>query len=373
MMKYIWLIWGSIWMFTSRCSNDIPTEIVPDPPEFFLGADLSYVNEMEDCGAVYKDTNARAADPYQIFADAGANMARFRLWHDPQWTNYSTLEDVKRGLRRAKNQQFKTLLAFHYSDTWADPHKQQIPRAWTHHLNDLTALSQALYNYTFESLREFHQEGILPDIVQIGNEINSMILQEGEDSQTPMNWERNAMLLQAGIRAVRDFSTQNNSTVAIMLHIAQPENALWWFEDATTAGILDYDWIGLSYYPSWSRYNLDQVGDVFEVLIQRYQKKLMVVETAYPYSLTNQDQANNILGEDALLEGFPPTQAGQLAYLQTLKSKILEAGAYGLLYWEPAWVSTQCQTLWGTGSHWDNATLFDHTGNQNLGMQFFNP
>ena len=98
----------------------------------------------------------------------------------------------------------------------------------------------------------------------------------------------------------------------------------------------------------------------------------MVVETAYPFTLENADAANNILDEKALISGYPATQQGQLDYLNALKTKIKEAGGEGLIYWEPAWVSTQCSTLWAQGSHWDNATLFDHNYKPTLGMQFYN-
>ena len=97
----------------------------------------------------------------------------------------------------------------------------------------------------------------------------------------------------------------------------------------------------------------------------------MVVETAYPYTMDNADSANNILGAEALISGFPATEQGQLDYLNLLKKRIEDAGGEGLVYWEPAWVSTKCNTLWGQGSHWDNATLFDHDKKANKGMEFY--
>jgi arabinogalactan endo-1,4-beta-galactosidase len=102
---------------------------------FYLGADLSYVNEMEDCGAVYKNSSNQEADVFDIFETAGANLVRVRLWHNPTWTNYSNLEDVKKTIRRAKDNNMAVLLDFHYSDTWADPSKQEIPLAWEINLN----------------------------------------------------------------------------------------------------------------------------------------------------------------------------------------------------------------------------------------------
>lgn len=98
----------------------------------------------------------------------------------------------------------------------------------------------------------------------------------------------------------------------------------------------------------------------------------MIVETAYPFTLENIDNANNILNEDALISGFPASQQGQLDYLNALKARVFESGGEGVIYWEPAWVSTSCSTLWASGSHWDNATLFDHNNKSNLGMQFYN-
>ena len=98
----------------------------------------------------------------------------------------------------------------------------------------------------------------------------------------------------------------------------------------------------------------------------------MVVETAYPFTMENADNAANILGTDHLVPGYPATQQGQLDYINKLQEIIENSGGEGLIYWEPAWVSTNCSTLWGQGSHWDNATLFDQNNKANLGMQFYN-
>lgn len=350
---------------------NVVVDPIDDEISFFYGADLSYVNEMEDCGAIYKDENNQPKDSYQIFKDAGANLVRVRLWHNPTWTNYSNFTDVKKTIRRAKEQGMKVLLDFHYSDTWADPSKQEIPAAWLPQLNNAEALGNLLYNYTHTTLTELVNANLQPDIVQVGNEINGMILQQG-DLQWPINWTRNSSLINKGIKAVRDVASQTNNTIEVMLHIAQPENGLWWFEQATANGVTDYDWIGLSYYPIWSEYTLDNVRTPLNTLIQTYNKRLMVVETAYPYTLQNLDPANNILGQSALINGYPATQLGQFNYLKKLKEEIENAGGEGLIYWEPAWVSTNCNTLWGQGSHWDNATLFDENNKPTLGMNFYN-
>ena len=356
----------------SSGNNETQTDDTVNPPQsnFFYGADLSYVNEMEDCGASYKDANGVTKDPFVIFKEAGTNLVRVRLWHHPTWTNYSNFDDVKLTIQRAKQQGMKVLLDFHYSDTWADPSKQEIPAAWLDDIDNTPALGTLLYDYTYDTLNALANLNLLPDIVQVGNEINPMILQHG-DLVWPIDWSRNSFLLNKGIQAIRDISAEKNKDIGVMLHIAQPENALWWFEQATQNGVTDFDWIGVSYYPIWSTYDLSNVGTALNTLITTYNKDLMVVETAYPFTLTDADSAGNILNADALVSGYPASQQGQLDYLNALQNIIEDAGGKGLVYWEPAWVSTPCSTLWGQGSHWDNATLFDHSNKATLGMQFY--
>ncbi len=339
----------------------------------YYGADLSYVNEMEDCGAVYFDEEGMPKDPYLIFKENGCNLIRLRLWHDPSWfTDYSNFEDVKKSIIRAKAFGMEVLLDFHYSDDWADPGRQTIPEAWRPVINALPALSDSLYNYTYHTLKKLENKNLLPDIVQVGNEINPEILQAGEPVQWPINWDRNATLLNKGIKAVRDISIESGKNIEVMLHIAQPENGHWWFDDAIANGVNDFDWIGLSYYPMWSDIKLNDLSVELETLIKKHDKKLMIVETAFPFTSRNADAAGNILGIDAAVPGIDISPAGQLEYLLELEKQVFEAGADGIVYWEPAWVSTGCSTRWGSGSHWDNATLFDQEKKVNEGMKFYN-
>lgn len=360
-----------LFSFLSCSSQNDTIQSSEIAPAFYYGADLSYVNEMEDCGAVYKDENNEIKNPFKIFKEAGTNLIRLRLWHNPTWTNYSNYEDVKKSIKRAKVEGMDVLLDFHYSDTWTDPSKQKIPAAWEIHINNIEQLGELLYNYTVEILNNLAKENLLPEIVQVGNEINPMILQ-GDELVWPIDWSRNSYLINKGIKAVRDISIEQNNKIEVMLHIAQPENALWWFKDATSNGIFDFDWIGLSYYPIWSNFNLENLETPLKSLINTYNKKLMIVETAYPFTLNNVDSVNNILDSKALVNGYPASQQGQLDYLNKLKEIVESSGGGGLIYWEPAWVSTNCSTLWGKGSHWDNATLFDQNNKATLGMQFYN-
>lgn len=356
-------------------SKEEPTEEPGEEPadtlEFLRGADLSYVNEMEDCGAEYFDEEGAKRDPYQIFKNAGTDLIRVRLWHNPDWTGYSDFEDVKKTISRAKALDMKVLLDFHYSDDWADPGKQKIPAAWLPVANNNAILGDSLYHYTFDVLKKLNDSGLLPEYVQVGNETNAEILQSPNGAYNSIDWARNAFLLNQGLKAVRAAAAEFNKSIQTMLHIAQPENALWWFEAAQQNGVTDYDWIGISYYPLWSDVSLEGLPAAVRTLIGKYGKKLMVVETAYPFTLDNNDSANNILGQDAAVAGFPISEQGQYDYLKALEKKIVEGGGQGLIYWEPAWVSTPCSTQWAQGSHWDNATLFDHDNQANMGMRYY--
>jgi arabinogalactan endo-1,4-beta-galactosidase len=332
-------------------------------PPIYLGVDISYANEMDDCGAVYK-AGGKTVDQYQYFKSAGANVARIRIWNDPDWTKYSNLADVKRSIQRAKQAGMQVLLDFHYSDDWADGDKQLAPKAWA----KLSTPDQAkaLYAFTHDTLKTLNAEGLMPDLVQVGNETNGEIVSTLAKAKEPIRWDRNALLFNAGIKAVRDVSRETGTKPRIMLHIAQPENVEPWFEAATKAGITDYDIIGISYYSKWSKRSMVQLGQTINRLRNTYAADVLVVETAYPFTTENADSSPNLLGEDSLIAGYPATPAGQKKYLVDLTQLVLASGGTGVFYWEPAWVSTaQCGTRWGKGSNWENAAVFDFKGQAN--------
>lgn len=343
----------------SGCQSDDPVSV---QNELILGADLSYVNEMLDCGAIYR-SNGEVVNPYELFAREGCQMVRIRKWHTPSFNSYSNLEDVQQTALQSAQNGMQILLDLHYSDSWADPAKQIIPAAWSS-ISDLSVLGDSVYNYTQMVLSSLLSAGSVPKIVQIGNEINTEILMDEEvGAGQQINWERNASLLNRGLEAIADFNQSNNQSIETLLHIAQPENVTWWFEQAELNNVSDFDWIGISYYPQWSNVSLDNLDDELLDIKQRFGKRILIVETAYPYTLSNADQASNILGEDAGINTFGISSTGQLDYLNTLKQAVLDGGAEGIIYWEPAWVSTDCNTQWAQGSHWDNATFFDASNN----------
>ncbi|MCA9884699.1 MAG: glycosyl hydrolase 53 family protein [Anaerolineae bacterium] len=330
----------------------------------FLGADVSYINEVEDLGVVFSQ-NGQPTDPFVILKDNGANIARVRLWHTPTWTAYSNLDDVERTLRRAKDVGMSLLLDFHYSDTWADPAKQIIPAAWAN--LDEDQLVDALYAYTFDTLSHLHHSDLMPDFVQIGNEINTELLMPGHHVEgVQIRWPRNARLINAGVKAVRDINKQLGTQTRTILHIAQPEFVLWWFDEALQAGVRDFDIIGMSYYPKWSTYDLQEMGAVVAEACRRYGKQFMLVELAYPWTLEHYQSDEHLLSDDCLIEGYPATQEGQRRFLVDVTQTVKANGGMGVIYWEPAWISAPQRV-----SIWENSTLFDFKGAAHEGIKFF--
>lgn len=338
--------------------------------DFYMGADLSYVNEMEDCGVIYHE-NQVARDPYAIFSDHGVNLARYRLWYNPAWTDYSTLADVKTAIGRAKAAGMDVLLDFHYSNNWADPSGQRRPEAWDQ-ISDLATLGDSLYNYTYRVLAELHAENLTPQIVQTGNEVNgNILLLEGEELY-PVDWERNISLFNRAMDAIDDFNSDFQETVKTMIHIAKPETAEWWFGEAANHGFTRYDMIGISYYPGWSEDGLRAAATSVSEMIHAYNKEVMIVETGYPWTLDYNDNAANSMGEANLLKTHDdqPSPEDQASFLTELTWLLREAGASGMVFWEPDWVSNECYTQWGQGSHWENVALFDFDNNLHAGAAY---
>ncbi|HET9472760.1 MAG TPA: glycosyl hydrolase 53 family protein [Steroidobacteraceae bacterium] len=331
---------------------------VAPPQERFAGVDLSYVNEVEACGAQFR-LNGELRDPYALFAEKGANLVRLRLWNNPTWTNYSGEADVTRSIERAHKAGMKVLLDFHYSDDWADPQKQTIPAEWAADIDDPDKLATHVYEYTSGVLLRLGARGLLPYMVQVGNEINTQMLRPADTRGEPIDWTANAKYLNAGIRAVRETRVAGTRP-SVMLHVAQPENVEPWFAAAVAAGVRDFDYIGVSYYPKWSSLDLPQAERALKAVNARFNRPIIVVEVSYPFTLRDAgDKAPNLLGADSLHDGYPASYQGQRRFMNDVVQMTLRVGGVGVVYWEPAWVSTKCATRWGTGSHWENATLFD--------------
>ena len=337
---------------------------------FYFGNDLSYVNEMEDCGVVYKEQLV-PKDPYRIFADHGGNLVRLRIWKDPSWYKnlnsgklYSDFNDVARSINRAHQNNMEVLLDFHLSDNWADPSKQLVPLAWEPVVQNLPVLKDSLYRYIYATLFELNQRSLLPEMVQIGNETNKGILLSAADNQKfTMDWNRNAALFNSAILAVRDIEKLTNKKIKIGIHAAGPKDTGWLIDQFIQAGVTDFDVIGISYYWAWHKpSSIHETGALIKSLKSKHGKEVMVFETGYIWTTASQDQANNIISE-IHPDYAPASPANQKKWLIDLTKEVFKNQGAGVIYWEPAWVSSGCFTQWGKGSHQEHATFFDFQHN----------
>ena len=350
----------------------VASTVVVYSQSFYFGADLSYVNEMEDCGATYTDNN-QLQDPYSIFKDHGSNLVRLRLWHTPSWYDplndghrYSDLADVELSIARAKAEGMKVLLDFHLSDTWADPGHQVVPAAWAGIVNNQEVLADSLGNYIRATLIRLGDQNLLPDIIQIGNETNRGILlsQAVNDQGWTLDWNRNVYLFQAALSAIDETAQLYGADIQTAIHIADPEDVPWYVEQFIMHGFTGFDVIGISYYWQWHQpITIPQLGQVITNLKNDYpDKKVMIFETGYGWTTQNADGANNILF-NTHPSYAPLSPANQKKWMTDLAQTVIDHGGSGVVYWEPAWVSTECETQWVTGSSWDNATFFDFNNN----------
>ncbi len=329
------------------------------------GVDISSLPKVEGHGGVFYDDAGQQQDIFQILADHGVNYVRLKLWHTPV-SGYNNLERVKAMARRIEAADMGFLLNLHYSDTWADPGKQYKPAAWED--LDYDQLKAAVYDYTRETVTELKEQGTEPDIVQIGNEIPSgMLWNTGKLDGSSDQFTRLAGLLKAGVAGVKD----SDCSAKIMLHLDRGGNNdlyRWWFDGVIAEGV-KFDVIGLSFYGYWHG-ELADLSDNLEDLAYRYNKELLVVEVAYPYTLQDQDGFGNLISqEDKLVDGYPPTVEGQTAWLRDLMQVVENTPnglGKGVFYWEPAWLGLP-SCGWdpnnpASGNEWENQALFDFDG-----------
>lgn len=339
----------------SRSTSELP---------FLQGADLSYINELQDGGVKYYD-NGNEVDPYRMLKEYGGNLVRLRLWHNPTtWTQYSTLSDVKRSIGRAKAAGLNVLLDFHYSDSWTDPEKNLVPEAWRPVVKYSDILADSVYNYTYQTLTHLMNTNLLPELVQIGNETNKSIMVADNADLEPTNFVRNTKLFNAGLQAVADFNSDNRKNIQTILHVAMnPNDAMYWVSNHKKYGLKSFDLLGVSYYPQWQDYTPAQLGEFGARLYSTYGVRLFVAETGHIWTRAWNDDNINLMSKMCM--GYPETPCPQLQkdFLIEVKEALIANGGAGFSAWEPFWVSANNQTLWGVGSNWENVAFFDFNNN----------
>lgn len=355
-MKKLFFLFCLIFM---ACSSNEENEPEPNPTPsatIIRAVDVSYLPLIESEGTIYKK-NGIAENPLTTLKNVGCNTIRIRLWKNPV-DGHSGLAEVKTLANRVKNAGMKVWLTVHYSDTWADPGQQSTPLEWQSlNFNDLKTI---FVNYTSTILTEVN-----PDIVQIGNEINSGFL--WTQGHLINNESQSLQLINAISSKIR---TQSPNT-KIMLHYAGIGSGATWFFNKMNA--VNYDYIGLSYYPIWHGKNLADVNATITSLGQTHQKKVIIAETSYPFTLNWNDWTNNVLGQnDQLIPEFAATNEGQKNFVLAVKN-LVKQNPFGLgfCYWGGEWVAFR-GTQSTNGSSWENQALWDFNFNALPVMDAFN-
>jgi len=292
--------------------------------DYAIGADLSFLKQAEGRGVVYRD-GTRIRPGLEIFKDHGYNWIRLRLFHAPKQLP-NGLDYTIALAQQARAQGFKFLLDLHYSDTWADPKQQTTPAAWTNQTH--AQLQKTVCEYTRDTIRAFRAAGVLPDLVQVGNEITHGLL--WPDGKLPEHWENFADLLKAGIDGVQA-GCGTNARPRIMIHIdrgGDPGGTKYFFDHLNAYGV-PYDVIGQWYYPWWQG-SLDSLRTNLNFMATNYQKDIVIVETAYCWRPTEYTKAPG---------PFPETPQGQREFYQAVNRLVRNTPTHrgiGLFWWEPA-------------------------------------
>jgi len=295
---------------------------------YIIGADVSFLGKCEQNGLIFKDAG-QPKDVLEMLREHHYNWVRLRVFHDPSTSPDKLPNDLAYTLalaKRARSRGFHLLLDLHYSDTWADPGQQPTPAAWSHLKHK--QLVKEVSDYTRNVIAAFADVGVMPEMVQVGNEITQGML--WPDGRLPENWENLADLLKAGITGV-DAGRGALPRPRIMIHIERSGDydAAVWFFDNLIAHHVPFDVMGLSYYPFWHG-SLAKFRNNLHDLALRYRHPIIVVETAYNWT------PGSFGGKKS---DFAESPEGQKAFLMVVDSAVraIPNGlGEGIFWWEPA-------------------------------------
>ena len=324
------------------------------PEDFILGMDVSSVLAEERSGVKYYDFSGEERDLFAILAENGVNAIRVRVWNDPfdangngyGGGNCDAAAAAEIG-RRAAASGMKLIVDFHWSDFWADPGKQFVPKAWAG--MTIEEKTEALYAYTKESLETILAAGAKIAVVSLGNETNGALCGE-------KTWFNIQYLMAAGSKAVREVCPD----ALVAVHFANPENAGSYASYAKKLDYygLDYDVFASSYYPYWHG-TLDNLAAVLSDVAQTYGKKVMVMETSYAYTPDDTDFSGNTISDgSAVVKSYPYTVQGQANAVRDVIDTVANktVNGVGVVYWEGAWITV------GTGSWEENHEKWERDG-----------
>ncbi|MEO6712380.1 MAG: glycosyl hydrolase 53 family protein [Mycobacteriales bacterium] len=343
------------------------------------GADISFTQLAESLGLEYRDASGRVRPIERILARNGATHVRLRVWTNPP-DGYSDLASALEMARRARSAGLKILLNLHYADFWAHPGQQPAPAAWAD--QDLATLASTVHDYTRDTVAAFAKQGTPVDMVQIGNEVTSgMLFPLGQlyPSTGPQGWPGFTTLLKAGIAGAHAGAPQNHDP-EIMIHIDRggDNGGSRWFYDHMVEWGVAFDIIGLSYYPIWHG-SLAALQDNLNDLAVRYDKDIVVVETAYPFTAADGDLEDNFFPSSDPssmpdLATYPATPAGQAAFFEALRA-ILRAvpndRGLGFFHWEPGLLPGIPWAPGEEGTPNDNLSMWDFEGDALPSLEAF--
>ena len=367
--------------------------------DFMRGVDVSSVLSILNSGATFKDWDGNTLDGqgfFNLLAASGINWVRLRVWNDPfnsSGNGYGGGNcDVNAAVTMGKwatNAGMKVLINFHYSDFWADPSKQQAPKAWAGYTADQKAA--ALESYTYDSLKTLLDAGVNVGMVQVGNETTT-----GMSGVTA--WADLSKLFAAGSKAVRDISSEYGKDILVAIHFTNPETGNYptYAKNLNDYGI-DYDVFASSYYPYWHG-TLSNLTSSLKHVADTYGKQVIIAETSWAYTLSDGDGWSNTVqsGTSATYAFSVQGQADEVVAVTQAVRAVGDKGV-GIFYWEPAWIPVQVYNgsssvlrqnkalwekygsgwassyageydpddagVWYGGSSWDNQALFDFYGN----------
>ena len=320
--------------------------------DFIIGADISSIISLEESGVIFHDFEGNESDLFKVLSDSGFNYIRVRLWNNPFDGNENgygggdcDIERVVEIGKRATENNMKLLVDFHYSDFWADPGKQMVPKAWKR--IDYEEKKQLLYEFTKESLERLKEEKVDVGIVQLGNETNNALCGETV-------WSNIIGLMIEGSKAVREV----DESIKVAVHFANPErNDYDNYAYKLDYYDLDYDIFASSYYPYWHG-TLENLQNQLDNISQTYDKDVMVVETSYAYTGEDTDFFGNTISKESnVRHDYPYTIQGQTnSIIDTIDTVNNMKRGIGVFYWEPAWISV------GESSYEENSLLWEKYG-----------